>query len=333
MFDTKTRFDMKKNILFCTLLAVGVIMRAQSAIDTHIAKNDVQDENTFALVIANENYSQEASVPYALRDGEVFRRYLTETLGIPEKQVLYAPDATLTDIKRNLGTLEKLVNTMNGEARAIVYYSGHGMPDDSSQKAYLMPTDGYSADPSSCMPTDEFYKRLGSMNARQTLVFLDACFSGASREGGMIRKQGERGVAIKEKPAQVQGKMVVFSATNAGQTAHPYKEKAHGMFTYYVLEELQKTGGDVTLGELSDKVKSNVGRVALIETKKDQTPTVTASSGSQDWRNWKLAGHKASRYVDLPMPVVQQKVSAPVQPTTTEPATTPKQNKPKRSYW
>ena len=83
--------------------------------------------------------------------------------------------------------------------------------------------------------------------------------------------------------------MVVFSAAQGDETAYPYKEKAHGMFTYYLLKKLQETSGDVTLGELADYVTEEVSRRAIVENSKSQTPSVSVSDAvASDWKNMKL---------------------------------------------
>ena len=200
-------------------------------------------------------------------------------------------------MKRSLSLLESFMKMKNGEGRAIIYYSGHGMPDEASKKAYLLPVDGFSTDPSTGMSTESLYAQLGSLPSKGTLVFLDACFSGAKRDGGMMKSS--RGVAIKAKDTPVADNLVVFSAAQGNETAHPLKSKEHGMFTYYLLEELQKTGGGVTLGELSDYVTKQVSEASLRENEKSQTPSVAAGGGI-DWRNWKMAEQAATNYVNFP---------------------------------
>ena len=106
-----------------------------------------------------------------------------------------------------------------------------------------------------------------------------------------------RGVAIKVKTDPVGDNTVVFSAAQGDETAYPYKSQRHGLFTYYVLDKIQQSGGYTTLGELSEYVTQNVKRKAVIENNgKSQTPTVIASSGNNNWRNWQCASAKAKKY-------------------------------------
>lgn len=289
-----------KRLIFLTM-AFTVFTQmgwAQKDVDTYVAVNEVEDPNTFAVIISNEHYKHEAAVPFALNDGAIFKRYLIKTLGVPEQNIKYVADASLNDMNYNLAWLEKIINVKKQQARAIVYYSGHGMPDEDSKKAYLLPVDGYSTEPSSGLSTEVLYKRLGAMPAKQTLVFLDACFSGSKREGDMMK--AARGVAIKAKSAPVTGNMVVFSAAQGNETAYPLKSKEHGLFTYFLLDKLQKSGGAVSLGDLSDYVTEKVSETSIVTNDKSQTPTVTAPVGSTDWRKWMMADKAAKKFENMP---------------------------------
>ena len=105
-----------------------------------------------------------------------------------------------------------------------------------------------------------------------------------------------RGVAIKAKKEPVKGNMVVFSAAQGGETAYPYNSKRHGMFTFFVLDKLQESGGNTTLGELSDYVIKQVRQNSIRENDKSQTPNVTAAASVGDWRSWTFAKSPAKGY-------------------------------------
>ena len=285
---------------------------AQSSVDTKIAVNDTKDENTFVVIISNEDYKHEEPVPFAKNDGEVFKIYCQKTLGIPESNISFVPNATLNEMSYELDHLAEVLNAYDGTARAIIYYTGHGMPDEDSKDAYLLPVDGYSQKPTSGMSTKELYARLGSMNSKSIMVFLDACFSGARRDGKMLASS--RGVALKVNSDPVGDNTVVFSAAQGNETAYPYQSQQHGMFTYYVLDKMQQSGGCTTLGELSDYVTTNVKRRSVVENKKSQTPSVMVSSRNNSWRNWQFASKAAKRFEERTVAVA--------------PAMTPQQNAP-----
>lgn len=281
------------SLLFALAYSTATLL-AQGNVDTRIAVNSQKDDKTFVVIIANENYKHEESVPFARNDGEVMSTYCQSTLGIPEQNIHVALDATLNEMNYQFDWLEEALKAYDGEARAIIYYSGHGMPDEADKEAFLLPVDGYSKSAASAVSMKQLYSKLGTWQSRSVMVFLDACFSGAKRDGKML--SSSRGVAVKARTAAVSPNTVVFAAAQADQTAYPSRQQKHGMFTYYLLEHLQKTGGATTLGKLSDYVTTQVRRMSIVENGKSQTPMVTAAAVNTDWRNWKLAAVAAKQY-------------------------------------
>lgn len=257
-----------------------------SDVDVNIPHTDSTNDNTFVVVIANENYEQVDNVPFALNDGEIFRQYCERTLGIPNKNIKIFSDASYNHIRVAISWLRNICEVFD-DAQIIFYYAGHGIPDESSRTAYLLPVDGLGTDVATGYKLDELYAALGNIPAKNVTVFMDACFSGSKREHGMLASA--RGVAIKAISGMPQGRMVVFSAAQGDETAYPNHEKKHGMFTYYLLKKLQDTAGDVTLQELGDYITKNVRQQSILINGKSQTPCVTPSATlDASWREWKL---------------------------------------------
>lgn len=122
----------------------------------------------------------------------------------------FITNATLNNIKHEIKWLQDVIAVYKGEAKAIFYYAGHGIPDEQNKSAYLLPIDGYGSDVTTGYALEDLYKALGSLPSKSVTVFLDACFSGAKRDGDMLASA--RGVAIKVKQATPVGNIVVFSA-------------------------------------------------------------------------------------------------------------------------
>lgn len=259
-----------------------------SDVDTDIPFTGKENKNTFALIIANENYGKLANVPYAINDGEAFANYCSRTLGIPEKNILMYKDASYGSMREAFGDL-RLINDFAGDnMKVIVYYAGHGAPDDATLDPYLIPVDAGRINKDVCLPLASIYQELGSMKLESAIVFLDACFSGGTREDKMVMADA-RAIARVPKKQGLTGKVAVLSATSDDQTALPYHEKGHGIFTYYLLKHLQDTKGNVTLSDLKDYITKEVSLNSSIINRKKQTPTFTVSDGaSAEWDTWKL---------------------------------------------
>lgn len=267
--------------------AVSRYPAPNSDVDKNIPVASIKNENTFAFIIANENYP-DAPVPYALNDGRMFKEYCVKTLGIPEKNISMHEDATYGNIISAVEKLKNVANAYDGDASVIFYYAGHGFPDEKQNTAYLLPIDGNASDiKTTGYSLAKLYKDLQSLNVKSSIVFLDACFSGAKREDKMLASS--RGVAVKVKEEAPQGNMVVFSASQGDETAHQLEDKGHGLFTYYLLKGLQLNGSDVTLGKLTDYVTKQVKRQSVVINDKLQTPTVIpAQTVINTWKTMKM---------------------------------------------
>ncbi len=259
-----------------------------SSVDKNIPQSATVNNNSFAFIIANENYTSQnfAQVPYALNDGSIFREYCRQALGIPERNIHFQTDATYGQMQQFFRQLRNTAE-VNPDSRIILYYAGHGAPGESDKEAYLIPVDAYQVGEGVCMNLQELYDDLKSLTSSKITVFLDACFSGTNRDNTMLASA--RGVVVEPKKNTVGGNLVVFSAATGDETAWPYKEEGHGMFTYYLLKKLQETGGNVSYKELFDYLYLNVRRSSNNINRKIQTPTLNPSYSLGDtWEGWML---------------------------------------------
>lgn len=258
-----------------------------SDVDTDIPVSKQTNKSTFAVIIGNENYQKVSKVQFAQNDAAMFATYCQKTLGLPEKNIRQYKDATYATTLSAVKDIRDIAKAYNGDLNVIFYYAGHGIPSESSGDAFLLPVDADGRQTEVCYPLNRLYSELGSMGAHSVTVFMDACFSGSERGNNMLASA--RGVAIKAKAAAPSGKMIVFSAASGDETAYPYAEKGHGLFTYFLLKKLQETKGEVSLSELGSYIIDNVAKESIVTNGKSQTPTITPSQSVADtWQNMKL---------------------------------------------
>lgn len=267
---------------------VTVTASDRSDVDTAIPQNSInKNTSTFAVIIANENYHTVSKVPYAEKDGEIFGRYLTKAVGLPQDHVKTYKNASFGNIAAALKHIENLSEAFGNDLNLIFYYAGHGMPNEKTKNPMLIPIDGDAAIPETCYDLDKLISTLGGLNAKSVVVMLDACFSGTERGNNMLL--AARGIRIKSNKSEPVGNMVIFSASQGDETAYPYDTEQHGLFTYFLLKKLQENKGNVTLGELSDYITEQVKRQSVISNGKLQTPSVAVSQSIRDsWRNLKI---------------------------------------------
>lgn len=248
------------------------------------------NSDDLAVVIGIGNYRENMipTVKYARRDAEVVAKYFEHLGGIPKENIALLTDAHATrgDIEAYLDDWLPKRTTPN--SRVLVFYAGHGAPAPEGKGAYIVPYEGHPDFTSKMIPLTRVYDALNRLKAREVLLFLDSCFSGAT--GRSVMQQGIRPLVMSsERQLEVRDKPLVMAASSGSEVTSDLDNARHGLFTYYLLKgmrgEADKNGnGKVTLDELFSFVSINVKRTASRELNRTQTPVmlpdVTGSKGS-----------------------------------------------------
>ncbi|NLH55697.1 MAG: hypothetical protein GX467_02375, partial [Rikenellaceae bacterium] len=258
-----------------------------SDIALEIPTNSKINDKTFAVIIANENYSNAVEVEYAINDGRLFKLYSERTLTIPKNNIRYIENATLGAMRSAINWLNNIQSAFGDEANIIFFYAGHGMPSNVNQFPYVLPVDGVPSDIETAIKLEEIYKKLSEHPSKLVLILVDACFSGAVRDNSMLVQA--RAVRVRPKEVPIQGNMIVFTASTGTETAFPYSEKQQGLFTYYVIKKLQESKGNVSLSDLSEYVITNVKKQSVLFNNMLQTPQLIISNDIlEDWKTINL---------------------------------------------
>ncbi|RPH31565.1 MAG: caspase family protein [Bacteroidales bacterium] len=264
-----------------------------SDVDKNIPQNASTNPYHFALIVGNEDYSShqldlksESNVDFARNDASAFKEYCSNTLGIPEKNITFLLDATVGQINQGIAKLKLLSKASNGKSQLIVFYAGHGLPDENTKEPYLIPVDVNGANVTSGIKLQDLYSNLTEYPSERITVYLDACFTGGGRNAGLL---AGRGVKVKPKEGVLKGNIIVFSSSSGEQSSLPFNYAKHGMFTYYLLKKLQETKGDLTYSELSDFLSEKISIESLLVNSKEQNPVVnTSPNASEKWKSWRL---------------------------------------------
>lgn len=248
-------------------------------------------KNAIAIVLgAEKNGYDIAPAPYAARDAEIMAKYFKNTLGIQDVRVYTNENLTkakLSDIFDANGELERAVSP--GVTDVFVFYSGHGMPDESSEEGmdvYLLPYDGRKDMlKERCYSINKMYSCLNDLKAKSVTVILDACFSGSSRQSGNyagVSIGNTKGVSIEiedlgVRPWETNPNFRLITSSSGEQTSLGFDQSQSGLFTYYLAIGMQgeadaNNDGSITYEELFQYIKSNVSSTARQIRNGDQTP-------------------------------------------------------------
>ena len=238
-------------------------------IDILPAAAEKQDPSKWGLIIGIEKYPGLPMVDYAKRDAALMKDYFNVVLGVPVENVVTLLDGTATK-----GKIEGLLRSyfpknLNSNSIFYVYFAGHGIPSLSDGDAYIVTYDG---DPRFIEHTgyklETFYSDIGLLPVKQSIVFIDGCFSGVSSRGTESLISGARPALLKVDELKLTSENVIALAASKGdQISNAYPEMEHGLFTYFLLSGLRGAADSdsndvVSLGELYTYVNSNVTKVS-----------------------------------------------------------------------
>ncbi len=261
---------------------------SSSAAPSAVIESDVDDVSSakkakiktrsYAIVIGIEQYRQ--GLPpanFAAHDAQKMTEYLTKVLGYPEESVVTLLNDRASNVDLAKYFEKWLPNNVEPGGTVFIYYSGHGAPNPKTGDAYLVPYDG---DPSFIDETGYSLKRmyaaLGKLPAKEVIVALDSCFSGAG--GRSVLAKGSRPLVMNMQTVFVLSRnMTVLSAAAGDQISSTYDEKGHGLFTYFMLkgiknEDVVKPDGSIAISDLFGYIKPQVERIARKQYNNEQSP-------------------------------------------------------------
>ena len=211
----------------------------------------------YALLIGVGNSSYPSwSLPTTVNDILAFKSILTDPnfCAYPNNQqhvcLLHDDSATRHAILDGLAWL-KTQAANNPETTVIVYYSGHGWLDSSTDSYYLIPHDAEPFDiQNSALSAQDFTNALHEIDSQRLLVIIDSCHA----EGMATAKNHQAN--IKLPPSFVatappknlinnikQGKgRAIFTSSRGEQPSWIRPDGLMSIYTYHLLKALQGAG-------------------------------------------------------------------------------------------
>ncbi|RMD90172.1 MAG: hypothetical protein D6813_09550 [Calditrichaeota bacterium] len=248
-----------------------------------VPRSSSQKPYAVAVIIGNRDY-QKANVPkveFATRDAALMRRYIIQLFGYLPENVIYVENASKADFEQIFGTITnpegKLAQYIKPwQSEVFIYYTGHGAPDLEKGESYFVPVD---CDPNyvrlTGYPLNLFYRNIGKLKVQKLTVVIDACFSGQSSAGYLIKNISSLYLKIKDPILQIPN-LNLFTSSMSNQVSNWYEEQNHSLFTFFFLAGIKKQWQEsqlVKMGVLFDYLSKQVNQTARRLYGRDQNPT------------------------------------------------------------
>ncbi|HKI19088.1 MAG TPA: caspase family protein [Isosphaeraceae bacterium] len=231
------------------------------------------------------------SLPVTVKDMQSIRAILTDPnlCAYPDNEqhirLIHDEAATRAAIVEGLAWLKEQA-AADSEAIAVVFYSGHGWLDPSTDRSYLIPHDVEPVDiAASALPAQEFTNALREIQAKRLLVMIDCCHAGGmatAKEGpaaiklpkGLVQTALPKGLV--EQLKQGEGR-AVFASSTGEQLSWIRPDGSLSIYTHHLVEALQGAGnktGDtvVRLSNLMNHLGKAVRESARTMYQAEQVP-------------------------------------------------------------
>jgi hypothetical protein len=220
----------------------------------------------YALLIGvGECAYQKWSLPVTVKDVQALQSILIDPnlCAYPNNdqhiRLLYDAAATRTAILDGLVWLKEQA-AADPESTVVIYYSGHGWLDQSTEPYYLIPHDVEPFDiPCSALSAADFNDALRQIQSQRLLVIIDCCHA----QGMAATKTGEADLKLPpgfvpavpakgllDELAKGEGR-VVFTSCRGSQKSWIRKDGSMSIYTYHLIEALQGAANkpqDTTVG-------------------------------------------------------------------------------------
>ena len=219
----------------------------------------------WAVLIGVNGYHESlGALRFSCEDARLMQETLiSEICGFAQDDTLLLTDESPRDRQPTYGNIHSWLASWLGHAgkddMALVYFAGHGREVDG--RAVLAPIDA-TLDSMNMTGIPIAYIRdlLQRSRARQKVLILDACHSGAGRDAAAMtptfQTELDEGEGI-----------YTIASCGADQVSHEWPEKGHGLFTWYLTRAVSqvapKPDGIVSLDDVYRWTRDHVREWSL----------------------------------------------------------------------
>ncbi|MFM7405094.1 MAG: caspase, EACC1-associated type [Cuspidothrix sp.] len=203
----------------------------------------------------------------AVKDIEAMQRVLQhpEMGGFAESEIIIMPNPQRQDMEN---AIEKLFDNRKKDDLLLLYFSGHGITDDSG-KLYLTNSQTCKYDngnlvKTTATPASLIHEFMENSRSQRQVIILDACFSGAFAEG--MKAKDDSNVDIN---GQLGGKgRAVLTSSSSSQYSFEQTGEELSVYTRYIVNGIETGAADtdnngvISIDELHEFARKKVQEAA-----------------------------------------------------------------------
>ena len=242
--------------------------------------------NYHALVIGNNDYRSLPDLATPANDATELARLLERRYGFRTTVLLNA------DRYQILSALNALREKLNADDNLLIYYAGHGELDEVNQRGHWLPVDAERDSTANWIPTTAVTDVINIMRAKQVMLIVDSCYSGALTRSSVGRlgtgmTDEERThwlrtmVARRSRTALTSGGLAPVMDAGGGR---------HSVFAKALIEVLEANNDTLDGQRLHREVAARVAYAAA-NLRFDQVP---------EYAPIRFAGHEAGEFFLVP---------------------------------
>jgi formylglycine-generating enzyme required for sulfatase activity len=197
---------------------------------------------SYAVVIGIDDYEHAPRLHYAVKDAKAMTRLLQKR-GF-QVVPLYNQQATKETIEGELG--DQLVDRVGENDRVLIFYSGHGETKTAKggrTQGYLLPVGGKQEELArTAISMGRIRELADALPSKHVLFLVDVCYGGIA--GTQFKSLPKYTEEYLKAITRERGRQLI-AAGGPEQQALEGPEWGHSVFTYYLLEGLEKGNADL----------------------------------------------------------------------------------------
>ena len=258
-----------------TFLVCATSAQAKGPYPTLSAPAQVQKSGSadVAIIVAVEDYVFLPDVAGATQNGNDWERFFADSLGVPTVHFVSNSQATKEELERFA-----ILASQSAQPGGTVWFIfiGHGAPSKDGKQGLLVGSDARQ-DPNSLfargVPQQTLLDILQTGPQAQTVLIVDACFSGRASDGAALAP-AQPVIPTKITPT-IQSNTVVMTAAEASEFAGSLPGENRPAFSYLLLGALRGWASDTSQTVSAQSAQRYVQRALRgIPGRMTQTPSI-----------------------------------------------------------